>query len=126
MGSAVEPIVVIPATDNVLSRDGPTVTLEVVAEAVPPGPVHVSVYVTVPVAVGAIVAEPLVDWVPVNAPPIVLEVVAVHDVALLDVHASCTARPKLTVVAWAGEVNATVGIGIGIDIGAAAGIDGAV
>jgi hypothetical protein len=113
MGSAVEPIVVIPATDKVLRRDGPTVTLAVVAEAVPPGPVHVNVYVTVPAAVGAIVAEPLVDWVPVNAPPIVLEVVAVHDVALVDVHASCTARPKLTVVAWAGEVNATVGIGIG-------------
>ena len=66
-----------------------------------------------PAAVGAIVAEPLVDWVPVNAPPIVLEVVAVHDVALVDVHAGCTARPKLTVVACAGEVNATVGIGIG-------------
>ena len=43
MGSAVEPIVVIPATDKVLRRDGPTVTLAVVAEAVPPGPVHVSV-----------------------------------------------------------------------------------
>ena len=68
---------------------------------------------TVPAAVGTTVAEPLADCVPVNAPPVVLEVVAVHDVALVDVHASCTARPKLTVVAWAGEVNATVGIGIG-------------
>jgi hypothetical protein len=51
------------------------------------------------VAVGAIVAVPLVDCVPVNAPPVVLDDVAVQLVALVDVHASCTVRPKVTVVA---------------------------
>jgi hypothetical protein len=39
----VEPILVIPATDKVLRMDGPTVTAAVVAEPLPPGPVHVSV-----------------------------------------------------------------------------------
>jgi hypothetical protein len=65
---------------------------------------------------------PLVDCVPVNAPPVVLDVVAVQLVALVDVHASFTALPKLTAVAWAGDVNDTAGIGVG----GAAGIDGAV
>ena len=74
-----------------------------------------------PVAVGATVAVPLAGCVPVNAPPMVLDVVAVHVVALVDVHASCTGRPKLTVVACAGEVNDTVGM----DVGAGAAIIGA-
>jgi hypothetical protein len=43
MGSAVGPISVIPATDNVLRIDGPTVTVAVVAEALPPAPLHISV-----------------------------------------------------------------------------------
>jgi hypothetical protein len=76
----------------------------------------------VPVAVGATVAVPLADCAPVNVPPMVLDVVAVQVVVLVDVHANCTARPKLTFVAWAGDVNATVGIGIGIGVGVGAGI----
>jgi hypothetical protein len=71
----------------------------------------------VPAAVGATVAVPLAGCVPVNAPPIVLDVVAVQVVALVDVHASCTVRPKLTVVACAGEVNVTVGMGVGVGAG---------
>jgi hypothetical protein len=47
----------------------------------------------------------------------VLDVVAVHVVALVDVHVSCTVRPKLTVVACAGEVNVTVGMGVGVGAG---------
>jgi hypothetical protein len=62
-----------------------------------------------------------VDCVPVNVPPVVLDVVAVQDVALVDVQVSCTDRPKATLVACAGDVNATVGMGGGggvMDIGA--------
>jgi hypothetical protein len=52
----------------------------------------------------------------------VLDVVAVHAVALVDVHVSCNDRPKVTLVAWAGAVNAAVGMGVGggiVDIGGA-------
>jgi hypothetical protein len=51
------------------------------------------------VFVGATVAVPLAGCVPVNAPPLVFDVVAVQLVALVDVQASCRVRPKLTVVA---------------------------
>jgi hypothetical protein len=57
----------------------------------------------------------------VNAPPIVLEVLAVHDVALVEVHCSFTPWPKLMVVACEGDEKLTVGIGVGgggIGIGA--------
>ena len=70
-----------------------------------------------PVFVGATVAVPLAGCVPVNAPPIVLDVVAVQLVALVDVHASCTVRPKVTVVACAGAVNVTVAAGAGVGAG---------
>jgi hypothetical protein len=50
--------------------------------------------------------------VPVNAPPAALEVVAVHDVALADVHATVTAWPKLMVAAAAGCEKLIVGAGI--------------
>jgi hypothetical protein len=43
LAGTVEPIVVIPATDSVLSREGSTVTVDVVADAVPPDPMHVRV-----------------------------------------------------------------------------------
>ena len=61
---------------------------------------------------------------PVNAPPMVLDVDAVQEVALVDVHANCTAPPKLTLVALAGEVNVTVGIvvDICIDVGVGVGV----
>ncbi|HWW80429.1 MAG TPA: hypothetical protein VNY82_12590 [Steroidobacteraceae bacterium] len=55
--------------------------------------------------------------VPVNVPPMVLDVVAVHVLALVDDHVSCNDRPKVTLVAWAGAVNATVGMGVGGGIG---------
>ena len=66
-----------------------------------------------PVAVGTTVTVPLAGCVPVNVPPMVLDVVAVHAVALVEVHVSCNERPKLTLVAWAGAVKATVGMGVG-------------
>jgi hypothetical protein len=43
----------------------------------------------------------------------VLDIVAVHAVALVEVHVSCNDRPKVTLVAWAGAVKATVGMGVG-------------
>jgi hypothetical protein len=73
---------------------------------------HESVYVTVPVPTGATVADPLGDWLPLNAPPISLEADAEQEVALLDVHASITACPKRIVEACAGELNMTVGCGV--------------
>jgi hypothetical protein len=79
----------------------------------------------VPVAVGATVAEPLADCVLVNVPPMVLDVDAVQEVALVDVHANCTAPPKLILVALAGDVNVTVGIGVGGGVGIDIDIDGA-
>jgi hypothetical protein len=47
--------------DKVLRIDGFTVITGVVADVVPPNPVHVSVYVTMPVLVGATVSCPLVE-----------------------------------------------------------------
>jgi hypothetical protein len=47
----------------------------------------------------------------------VLDVVAVHAVVLVEVHVSCNDRPKVTLVAWAGAVKATVGMGVGGGIG---------
>jgi hypothetical protein len=41
-----------------------------------------------------------------------LDADAAHEVALLDVHASCTPWPKLMVDAWAGAVIITVGMGL--------------
>jgi hypothetical protein len=48
----------------------------------------------------------------VNAPPAALEVVAVHDVALADVHATVTAWPKLMLAAAAGCEKLIAGAGI--------------
>jgi hypothetical protein len=48
----------------------------------------------------------------------VLDVVAVHAVELVEVHVSCNDRPKATLVAWAGAVKATVGMGVGGGVGA--------
>jgi hypothetical protein len=47
----------------------------------------------------------------------VLDVVAVHALALVEVHVSCNDRPKLTLVAWAGAVNDTVDMGVGGGVG---------
>lgn len=43
-----------------------------------------------------------------------LDADAEHEAALLDVHVSLTACPKLTVAAWAGELNMTDGCGAGL------------
>jgi chorismate mutase len=64
--------------------------------------------VKLPGPVGATVTDPLVACAPVKAPPLILEVLAVQDVALLDVQASLTACPKVMVAADAGEVKVTV------------------
>ena len=67
-------------------------------------------------------AEPEVETLPVNAPPIVVEADAVHEVALVELQVRFTARPKLMVVPCVGAVNDTVGIGVGggVDIGGGA------
>lgn len=75
---------------------------------------QVSVYVTLPGPVGATVAEPEAGSDPENEPPVLLEVDALQDVALVEVHVSFTARPNLIVVDGDGAVNATVGMaGVG-------------
>ena len=61
-------------------------------------------------------------WVPLNEPPAVAEVVAVHDVALVDVHFSCTACPKLIVDGCVGAEKDAVGMAGG---GGGGGIIGA-
>lgn len=102
-------MVVIPATDKVLRIEALTVT-EVVADAEPPVPMQVIVYVTLPGAVGATVAEPVTGSLPESGPPVLVEVDALQEVAFVEVHVSFTARPKLSVVDWAGAVNETVGM----------------
>jgi hypothetical protein len=63
------------------------------------------------VAVGTTVTELLlVGCVPVNVPPLVLDVDPVQEVALVDDHARATPRPKLIDVAGVGELNDTVGM----------------
>jgi hypothetical protein len=103
-------MVTIFAVDKVLKMDGPTVTAAEVAMAVPPMPVQVSVYVAVPVAVGATTTEPLTPWVPLNAPAIAPDVEAVHEVALVDDHSTVTPSPNLMLVGCAGDVICTVGM----------------
>jgi hypothetical protein len=52
----------------------------------------------------------------------VLDVVAVQLVAFVAAHVSCNERPKVTVVACAGAVKATVGMGdVGVGAGGIAG-----
>jgi hypothetical protein len=102
-------MVVIPVTDKVLRIEGATVT-ETIAAAEPPVPVQVRVYVTLPGAVGATVAEPVRGSLPENIPPVLLEVDALQELAFVEVHVSFTARPKLRVVDGAGAVNDTVGM----------------
>jgi hypothetical protein len=67
---------------------------------------------TLPVAVGTTVPCPFTDCAPENVPPDMLEALAVQDVALFDDQASCTAWPRLTLIARAGVVNDTVGGGV--------------
>jgi hypothetical protein len=76
----------------------------------PPDPLQLSVYVTVPVAVGAVVTVPLAGSLPVKEPPVMLDMLAVQEVAYVELQASFTPCPRLTLAAWAGEVNITVGI----------------
>jgi hypothetical protein len=79
----VEPIVVIVLVDKALRIDASTVIVGVVAvTVVPPAvPMHVKLYVPLPVLVGTMVVLPLVP-LPLcpaaMAPPIVLEVVTEH------------------------------------------------
>ncbi|HEX5460367.1 MAG TPA: hypothetical protein VFX20_10380 [Steroidobacteraceae bacterium] len=80
--------------DSMLKMDGSTVTAAVVADPVPPAPMQDRLYVTMPVPAGATVIDPLVGWLPLNAPPMSLEADAEQDVASLDVQASFTACPR--------------------------------
>jgi len=83
----------------------------------PPAPMQVSVKVTLPVPVGATVTEPLVGWVPEKPSPMLLEEVAEHEVAFIELHCSFTPWPKLMVVAWEGALKLTEAIGVGVGIG---------
>jgi hypothetical protein len=73
------------------------------AVALPPAPAHAMVYVTVPVAVGVSVAEPLVASIPDHAPD------AVQDVAFVEPHVIVVELPNVKVEGDALMV--TVGLG---------------
>jgi uncharacterized protein (UPF0212 family) len=77
-----------------------------VAEALPlpPFPVQVSVYVSVPAAVGVSDCVPLVVCVPLHAP------LAVHDVALVDDQVRVALVPRAMEVEFRAKV--TVGLGL--------------
>jgi hypothetical protein len=111
IGSIVDPIVVILATERLLRIVSSTVTGGLVAVTIPPAPVQLIVYVTVPLAVGATVTWPLMGLSPVKEPPVMLDVPAEQEVAYVEAQPSCTPCPRLMLAAWAGEVNITVGIG---------------
>lgn len=68
-------------------------------EALPPGPVHVSTNLVVPVS-AAVVDEPLVAFAPLQPPE------AAHDVVLLDDHVSVAAAPLRRVLGFAVSVTA--------------------
>lgn len=74
-----------------------------VAEAValPAAPVHTSVYVSVPIAVGVSVVEPLVASVPDHAPD------AIQDFVFVELHESVTGLP--TAMVEGDAVSLTVG-----------------
>ena len=111
MGSIVEPMEVILLGDKVLKIDGFTVTMGVVAVAIPPGPVQLNVYVTLPVPIGVTTTDPLVGSFPLKVPPIVLDALAEQEVVLAEVQASLITWPKLMLAACVGAVNITVGRG---------------
>ncbi len=79
------------------------VTVTVVIELVPPGPVQVSEY-EVEVLRAAVLSVPLVARVPLQPP------VAVHEVALVELHVKVEVPPAATAVGFA--VRATVGRGL--------------
>src|SRR5690349_10900831 len=60
-GSTVEPIVAMVFGDSMLRMEGSTVIAALVADPLPPAPMQVRVYMTVPVPTGATVADPLGD-----------------------------------------------------------------
>jgi hypothetical protein len=75
-----------------MSGNGAAFTVTVVeADMLPPAPVHVSVYVVVPVAEGVSAVEPLIAWLPDHAPD------AVHEVAFVELHVSVVVAPSVTV-----------------------------
>jgi hypothetical protein len=100
--------------------EGFTVMAGVVAVPLPFIPMQVIVYVTFPVAVGAILMVPAVGCDAVNAPPMVLEEVNMQELALLEVQVRVTACPTLIDVVPEGAEKLTVGYGGGGggDIGA--------
>jgi hypothetical protein len=55
---------------------------------------------------------PLTIWLLVKAPPAALDVVAVHEVVLAEVHARFTAWPKLMLAPAAGCEKLAVGAGV--------------
>jgi len=63
--------------------------------------------------VGTTVAVPVVDWLPVNVPPLVLDAAAVQPVLLAELHRSVTLCPKLMVIGDAGCAKLAVAAGVG-------------
>ena len=93
---------------SVLRMDALTMTaIEPVAAMPPDVAVQLNVYVTEPGAVGTTVIDPVAGWVPLNVPPIALDMLAVHDETLVDVQDNLTERPKLMIEPGVGEVNVT-------------------
>jgi hypothetical protein len=91
-----------------MSGNGAAFTVTVVeADMLPPAPVHVSVYVVVPVAEGVSAVEPLIAWLPDHAPD------AVHEVAFVELHVSVVVAPSVMVEG----VAAMVTVGCGTDAG---------
>jgi hypothetical protein len=71
--------------------------------------------------VGTAVAVPVIAWLPVKVPPLVLDAAAVQSVLLAELHWSVTLCPKLMVVADAGCAKLAVAAGVvvpGADAGA--------
>jgi hypothetical protein len=54
---------------------------------------------------------PLIDWLPVKAPPAALEVLAVQEVVYAELQVTVTAWPRLMLAAAAGCEKLTVGAG---------------
>jgi hypothetical protein len=95
---------------NVTVGAGTTVTVAVATLLVPPEPVQVSVYDVVAVR-APVLCVPLVALVPLQPP------VAVHEVALVELHVSVEAAPLAIEVGFA--VNVTVGAGTTVTVAVA-------
>ena len=91
---ALEPSVMLDGTTEIVTVGAAGVFTVSVAEALslPPLPVHVSVYASVPAAAGVSDCVPLVASAPLHAP------LAVHDVAFVDDQVRVALEPRVMAV----------------------------